>query len=110
MKTIMNERAFTLIEMLIVLMIISVLLLIVIPNMTKNNEMAAKKGCEATISLLQTQVYAYEIETGEKPDDLNDLASSENEYVEAIECPDGSIPTYDSSTGKVTPPEDPPSS
>lgn len=42
----MNERGFTLIEMLIVLMVISVLLLIAIPNVTEKNnrELIIKNG------------------------------------------------------------------
>lgn len=87
-----RQSGFTLIEMLVVLMIISVLLLIAIPNMAKNNEVAADKGCEATIKLLQTQVHAYEIETGDELGDLHDLVSGR--YVESIECPDGSIPVF----------------
>lgn len=46
----MNEKAFTLIEMLIVLMVISVLLLIVIPNITKHNGMINNKGCETFVN------------------------------------------------------------
>lgn len=67
--------------------------------MTKNNDVAAKKGCEATVKLLQTQVYAYEVEKGEKPDTLDDLV---NEYVEKTTCPDGSKPNYNKNSGKVT--------
>ncbi|WP_152908487.1 prepilin-type N-terminal cleavage/methylation domain-containing protein, partial [Geobacillus stearothermophilus] len=43
----MNQKGFTLIEMLIVLMVISVLLLIAIPNIAKHNSMINEKGCEA---------------------------------------------------------------
>lgn len=95
-KFVRAERGFTLIEMLVVLMIISVLLLIAIPNMTKNNEVAANKGCDATIKLLQTQVHAYEIEQGTVLTGLQDL---ENGYVESIQCPDGTTPVLDN--GKV---------
>ncbi|ELK46233.1 ComG operon protein 3 [Halobacillus sp. BAB-2008] len=42
-----NEKGFTLIEMLIVLLVISVLLIITIPNMTKNSQNIRDKGCEA---------------------------------------------------------------
>ncbi len=85
--------------MLVVLMIISVLLLIAIPNMTKNNEVAANKGCEATIKLLQTQVHAYEIEQGEV---LQDLSLLEGSYVESIDCPDGT--TLEINNGVITRP------
>lgn len=71
--------------MMIVLMIISILLLVSIPNMTKNNDVASEKGCEATIKLLQTQVQAYEIEHNQKVSSLEELKASN--YVERITCP-----------------------
>lgn len=76
------------IEMMIVMMIISALLLIAIPNMTTNNELAQKKGCEATTDLLQAQVAAYQIENQELPASLQVLV--DGNYVDKVECPDGS--------------------
>lgn len=40
-----NEKGFTLIEMMIVLFVISILLLITIPNVTKNQSSITEKGC-----------------------------------------------------------------
>ena len=48
MKILTNERAFTLIEMMIVLLIISVLILVAIPNVTKHSKNIDEKGCEPT--------------------------------------------------------------
>lgn len=48
----MNQKGFTLIEMLIVLMVISVLLLIAIPNIAKHNSMINEKGCEAFLNII----------------------------------------------------------
>lgn len=86
-KYFFNVRGFTLIEMMIVLMIISALLLIAVPNMSKNNTIAQDKGCEATIDLLQAQVGAYQIEENKFPDSLEVLKNEG--YVEIIECPNG---------------------
>ncbi|WP_368503828.1 competence type IV pilus major pilin ComGC [Alkalihalophilus sp. As8PL] len=86
-KYLFNQKGFTLVEMLVVLMIISILLLIAIPNMTKNNDVAGSKGCEATIKLLQTQVHAYEIEENAKPSTLQALA--DEGYTETTTCPNG---------------------
>ncbi|GAB6255138.1 hypothetical protein PSKAS_06600 [Peribacillus sp. N1] len=49
LKNVMNERGFTLIEMLIVLLVISILLIITIPNITKNQSTIQSKGCEAFV-------------------------------------------------------------
>ncbi|MBM7681552.1 competence protein ComGC [Pullulanibacillus pueri] len=65
--------------------IISILLLIVIPSMTKSHEVAASKTCEATMNLLQSQVAAYQADTGELPADLETLKT--DGYVENITCP-----------------------
>jgi len=44
-----NQKGFTLIEMMIVLLVISVLLVITVPNVTKNNSSINEKGCEAFV-------------------------------------------------------------
>ncbi|UTR14455.1 prepilin-type N-terminal cleavage/methylation domain-containing protein [Salipaludibacillus sp. LMS25] len=90
MKTVKSilktEKGFTLIEMMIVLVIISVLLLIVVPNLSKNQIVASDKGCEATIELIKTQVVAYQVEHQKMPKSLDNL---KNGYVERTTCPDG---------------------
>lgn len=85
-KFIKSERGFTLIEMMIVLMIISILLLIAIPNMTSNNKVANDRGCDATIDLLQAQVGAYYVENKKYPENLEAL---KDKFVDTIECPNG---------------------
>ena len=57
-----NQKGFTLIEMMIVLLVISVLLVITVPNVTKNNSSINEKGCEAFINMVQGQVQAYELD------------------------------------------------
>jgi competence protein ComGC len=88
-----NEQGFTLIEMMIVLMIISILLLIAIPNMTSNNKIANDRGCAATIDLLQAQVGAYYVENKRYPEKLDDLIGN---YVDTIVCPNGTQLTLNS--------------
>lgn len=68
-----NQKGFTLIEMMIVLMIISVLLIITVPNVTKHNENINDKGCEAYIKMVQAQVQAYEMEKQEVPTNIQQL-------------------------------------
>ncbi|MDW0112190.1 prepilin-type N-terminal cleavage/methylation domain-containing protein [Sporosarcina saromensis] len=52
MFTIKSQKGFTLIEMMIVLLIISVLVLIAIPNVTKHSSTIDQKGCEAFINTI----------------------------------------------------------
>lgn len=73
LKKVMNERGFTLIEMLIVLLVISILLIITIPNITKNQSTIQSKGCEAFVKMAQAQVQAYEIDNAKLPESVGEL-------------------------------------
>ena len=53
MKIFKNDKGFTLIEMLIVLFVISILMIITIPNITKNQSAIKSKGCEAFVKMVQ---------------------------------------------------------
>lgn len=54
-------KAFTLVEMLIVLMIISVLLLLFVPNLTKQKESVTKTGNEAVVKVVESQKELYKL-------------------------------------------------
>ncbi|MFB9973065.1 MULTISPECIES: competence type IV pilus major pilin ComGC [Allobacillus] len=99
MKNIMNQKGFTLIEMLIVLLIISVLILITVPNLTKHNDTVDEKGCEAYKKIVSSQVQLYKLENQEFPtiDQLVDSA-----YIEQSSCPNGSPLSINKTTGEVT--------
>lgn len=81
-----NEDGFTLIEMMIVMLVISVLLIITIPNVTKHNSSINKKGCEAFVKMVQSQVQSYEVENNTMPTIL-DLKN--DGYISDDKCPDG---------------------
>lgn len=94
-----NEKGFTLIEMMIVLFVISILLLITIPNVTKNQSSITEKGCEGLVNMVQAQIQAYMIDHNGETPDINDLTS--NGYLEsAPKCPNGSSVTI--VNGKAT--------
>jgi len=86
LSSLKTQNGFTLIEMMIVLMIISILLLIALPNMTKSNQVVKQKSCDATIRLVQSQVAAYEAENDTV---LTSLEPLKGTYVDSLECPDG---------------------
>lgn len=103
MNRLKNEGGFTLIEMLIVLLVISVLMLIAIPNVTKHSKSIDKKGCDAYVVMIQGQVEAYKMDEGGYPDTLGDLVTGD--YLpkgtsgESVKCPDGTALTF--AGGKV---------
>ncbi|WP_449621327.1 competence type IV pilus major pilin ComGC [Robertmurraya sp. Marseille-Q9965] len=96
-----NESGFTLIEMLIVLLVISVLLIITIPNVTKNNSTINTKGCEAFVRMVEAQVQAFEMDKNRRPADIDELKNAE--YLTQTSCPNGEKVTI-GADGSVIPP------
>lgn len=62
-----NEGGFTLIEMLIVIMIISVLLILVVSNLDGVNDTITKTRNDSIIQTVESQLLIYEMEHGTKP-------------------------------------------
>ncbi len=54
-------KAFTLVEMLVVLLIISVLLLLFVPNLTKQKDSVTKTGNQAIVKVVESQKELYAI-------------------------------------------------
>ncbi|MFD2681233.1 competence type IV pilus major pilin ComGC [Bacillus seohaeanensis] len=98
-KILKNEKAFTLIEMMIVLLVISVLLFITIPNVTKQSNNINSKGCEAFIHMVEGQIEAYKIDNNKAPQNMKTLV--DEDYLKGTSCPNGGEVTIDGS-GNVT--------
>lgn len=81
-----NNKGFTLIEMLIVLLVITVLIILTVPNITKHHNVINHKGCDAYIEVVQAQVELYKLEKGHEPTSISDLT---NDYINSTTCPDG---------------------
>ncbi|MBS4191276.1 prepilin-type N-terminal cleavage/methylation domain-containing protein [Bacillus sp. FJAT-49705] len=100
MKFLKNTKGFTLIEMLIVLLVISVLLIITIPNITKHNSKINSTGCEAFVKMVQAQVQAYEIEHKKPPASIQALVDDKYLNEGETSCPNGAKVTI-TEDGKV---------
>lgn len=96
-----NERGFTLVEMLVVLLIISVLILITIPNVSKHFSSVDKKGCDAYIVMIQGQVEAYKLDENKYPANVEDLYKAGYIQEGNQTCPNGEKVTI-TADGKVT--------
>lgn len=57
-------EGFTLVEMLVVLLVISVLVLIFIPNIAGQREKATEAGNEAVVKVVETQMEMYRLDKG----------------------------------------------
>ncbi|WP_413627179.1 competence type IV pilus major pilin ComGC [Fructilactobacillus vespulae] len=74
-----KRKAFTLIEMTIVLFIISLLILVMIPNLNSQRNRANTIHGSAMVNVVQTQVDAYQDEFGNENVTLEKL--EENKYL-----------------------------
>ncbi|HFI0424341.1 TPA: competence type IV pilus major pilin ComGC [Streptococcus suis] len=68
----MKVKAFTLVEMLVVLGIISLLLLLFVPNLSKQKEAVQEKGNAAVVKVVESQMELYELKY-EKEATVEDL-------------------------------------
>lgn len=87
MKLVKNQNGFTLVEMLIVMMIISVLLILIIPNVIKQQGIINATGCDAFQKNIQAQVQAYMLEQDGVIPTMEDLKNEG--FIEITECPNG---------------------
>ena len=99
----MNKKAFTLIEILTVVILLSILVAIVVPHLSGHTDDARKSAQVGDIRVLQTLVQLYMSRTGSFPQDLTALIP---EYLEFLpNDPISHAPyAYDSNTGVVSAP------
>ena len=57
----LKVKAFTLVEMLVVLLIISVLMLLFVPNLTKQKDAVSDTGNAAVVKVVESQDELYEL-------------------------------------------------
>ena len=62
-------RAFTLIEMLVVLLIISILLLLFVPNLSKQKDSVKETGNAAVVKVVDSQAELYEMKNNKTEND-----------------------------------------
>ena len=68
-----KNAGFTLIEMLIVLMIITVLLILFVPNLAKQADSIDAKGNEALTKVIETQCEMYYLDHNKRPTKYEEL-------------------------------------
>lgn len=72
-----NQKGFTLIEMLFVLMIISVLLILIIPSFSSKSSGVHDKGCDALVKVVQAQADIYQLNESKTASSIKDLIDAE---------------------------------
>jgi general secretion pathway protein G len=89
-RTPLAQSAFTLIELLLVLVILGILAAIVVPKFSGVSANAQKKAAATQISTFATSIDMFEVDNGHYPKTLNDLmvqprdTQSWHQYMESI--------------------------
>lgn len=69
-------------------MIISVLIILMVPNLSDKSKEVYDKGCNALVTVVQAQVDAYYIEENDYPVDLDALETAGYITKDQKKCPD----------------------
>lgn len=85
----MKKNAFTVLEMMIVMLVVALLLLITLPNIQQKEKIIRSKGCSALLDIVNSQILLYEIDHDQTPTSISQLI--EGGYLEKNQdsCPNG---------------------
>ena len=85
----MNKKGFTLLEMTIVILIISILFLLVIPNIKKTLTIVNDKGCKALEKIADSAIIQYKLEYDSYPGSVSDLVNATCDGEKSLVISDG---------------------
>lgn len=89
LRKLKQTKAFTLLEMTIVVIIISIIFLLTVPSIQKTLSVVNNKGCKAIEKVADAAILEYKMEYNEYPSDASDLVSAGLLSEEQLTC-DGS--------------------
>ena len=84
------KKGFTVLEMIIVLTVISLIVLVTLPNITQKRKTINNVGCNALVEVVNSQILMYELNEGEVPGSVWDLVADGYLKESQCTCPDGS--------------------
>lgn len=70
------KKGFTLLEMIVVLIVITLLFLLTIPNIQKVMVLFDQKGCEAQLKIIDAAILEYKLEFNELAEDTDQLVDA----------------------------------
>ncbi|HPY76297.1 MAG TPA: prepilin-type N-terminal cleavage/methylation domain-containing protein [Anaerohalosphaeraceae bacterium] len=85
-----NKRGITLVELLIVVMILGALAAIALPRITQSASNARQRACDTNVSLINSSIEMYFIDTGSYPALLTNVTDNATYFPDgAPSCPLG---------------------
>ena len=85
----MHSKGFTLLEMVVVMIIISILLLLTIPNVSRVISSVDSKACSAMTKVVDAAIAQFELDYGTVPGSVSDLVNGGYLEQDQTKCSDG---------------------
>lgn len=83
----MKKNAFTILEMMVVLLIVAVLLFITLPSIQQKETIIRDKGCHALLEIINSQIMLFEIDEGRTPTSISELVDKKYIKKSQTACP-----------------------
>lgn len=97
-----KKRAFTLVELMIVVLILAALAAIAVPRIGASAANARRRACETNIDIINSQIELYTANVGSAPAVLTDVTQDTNYFPDGEPaCPFGTTYTLDATSGHV---------
>lgn len=84
-----RRKGFTLLEMVVVVLIISVLFLLTIPNVSKVMTSVEDVGCDALTKVIDAAIVEFKLDYNEYPTSLSDLVNGGYISEDQTKCSNG---------------------
>ena len=84
----MKTKGFTLLEMIVVVLIVSALFLLTIPNVSKVIDSVDNRACKALVKVVDSAIVQFKLDWGQYPRNISDLYP---DYIDAdqMRCSNG---------------------
>lgn len=89
----MVKKGFTLLEMVVVVIIISILFLLTVPNVTRVINSVDSKACNALTKVVDSAIAQFKLDYGSLPNSITDLVNAGYLNPEQATCSNGTILT-----------------
>lgn len=85
----MIKKGFTLLEMVVVVIIISILFLLTVPNVSKVINSVDNRACQAMTKVVDSAIAQFKLDYGTMPNSINDLVNGGYISQEQTQCSNG---------------------